>query len=1023
MHTCLADLPKRITRARARVAEAVYVRRVPLAIESYELPGEPVGFAEAAPGPYTPFELGTRWGRPWGTTWFRLSGALPADATGRWELVVDLGFDQTSPGFQAEALAWTADGRPIKGIHPHNAWVPVELAPGESGVWHLEAASNPPLHTTRDTAVSDLDTAGRDPLYRFASADLAQFDPEIFGLEIDLGVLAELAAELPEGARRAQIYTALEQALDVLDLRDIPHTAPAARRELVAVLSRHAHASEHVVSAVGHAHIDSAWLWPVRETVRKCARTFSNVTALADLYPDTVFACSQVAQYAWMRDRYPDLWGRIKQAVADGTWEPVGGMWVECDGNLPGGEALVRQFTYGKRFLEAELGVSPREVWLPDTFGYSGALPQIMRLAEARWFMSQKMSWNTTDVFPHHTFWWEGIDGTRIFTHFPPSNTYNAEVSGCEVARSARTFADAGPTNRSLMAFGYGDGGGGPTRNMMERARRLRDLEGSPRVVIETPAAFFSKAEAEYDTAPVWVGEMYLEFHRGTYTTHVATKQGNRRAEHLLFEAELWWATAAILAGADYPYDTLDDLWRRTLFLQFHDILPGSSIRWVHREAAEEYRRLAAELGASIREALNLLAGQHPDDPETAATVPAAAPSPSPGRFVANPAPHARAGIPAFGSGWVERPALVTPRREGSSYVLDNRLLRVTVGADGTITSLVDVRDDRELVPAGHVANLLQLHPDHPNQYEAWDIESFYRSTREDLTAVETLGVEGDTVVVTRRFGGESRVTQRVSLAAGEPRVDITTEVDWHERERLLKLAFPLDLHATTAASEIQFGYVTRPVHENTSWDAAKFETAAQRWVHVSEGSYGVAILNAGTYGHDVSRPRTGESRGRLPTTVRQTLVRGPLYPDPRADEGRHLFTSALLVGDISDATRHGYDLALPMRDHGQTQGERVVWSPVVSSSNPDVVVSAVKLADDRSGDLVVRVYESTGARAESYLQFGFDAEDLIVVNVLERGDGVAETLTKIEQVEGLSQWRVQLGPFQIVTLRVRRPR
>ncbi|WP_374101071.1 alpha-mannosidase, partial [Streptomyces phytophilus] len=358
---------------------------------------------------------------------------------------------------------------------------------------------------------------------------------------------------------------------------------------------------------VGHAHIDSAWLWPVRETVRKCARTFTNMTALAAEYPELVFACSSAQQYAWMKERHPEVFDRIRKAVAAGTWAPVGGMWVEADGNLPGGEALARQLVHGRRFFEEEFGIGQAGVWLPDSFGYTAAYPQLARLAGAEWFLTQKLSWNETNRLPHHTFAWEGIDGTRIFTHFPPVDTYNAELTGAELAHAERNFADKGPATRSLVPFGFGDGGGGPTRSMLEKARRLRDLEGSPRVKSGAPDAFFAAARAEYERLPVWRGELYLENHRGTYTSQARTKRGNRRSEALLREAELWAATAAVRAGAPYPYERLAAVWERVLLNQFHDILPGTSIAWVHRQAEQVYGEVRAELEAIIAEALGRL--------------------------------------------------------------------------------------------------------------------------------------------------------------------------------------------------------------------------------------------------------------------------------------------------------------------------------------------------------------------------------------------------------------------------------
>src|SRR5690606_10952090 len=325
------------------------------------------------------------------------------------------------------------------------------------------------------------------------------------------------------------------------------------------------------VSAVGHAHIDSAWLWPLRETVRKVARTAANVTALMDDHPGLVFAMSQAQQLEWIKEHRPEVYARVKEKAAEGRFVPVGGMWVEADTNMPGGEAMARQFVFGKRFFAEEFGVDTPEVWLPDSFGYSAALPQIVRLAGARWFLTQKISWNRTNPFPHHSFQWEGIDGTRVFTHFPPADTCNSELAGRELAHAARNFRDKGAATRSLVPFGWGDGGGGPTREMLGRADRLADLEGSPKVRLERPAEFFAAAEQEYPQAPVWAGELYLELHRGTYTSQARTKQGNRRSEHLLREAELWAATAAVRTGAAYPYDRLERIWKQVLLHQFHD--------------------------------------------------------------------------------------------------------------------------------------------------------------------------------------------------------------------------------------------------------------------------------------------------------------------------------------------------------------------------------------------------------------------------------------------------------------------
>ncbi|GAB3805714.1 hypothetical protein GCM10027605_32210 [Micromonospora zhanjiangensis] len=732
MHRSLSSLTLRIERTLAlRLIPALYRDTEPVRVEAAHLPGEPVPASEGLALSYDPFPVGQPWGRAWSTTWFRFTGEVPDRMRGgRVELLVDLGFEKAGPGFRSEGLAYTADGTPIKGIEPRTAYVPVArpAVGGERVEVYVEAAANPRFDGSV-TALGDPDTAGDKPLYRLDRAELAVLDEEVHALVLDVQVLHQLALTLAEtDPRHHEIRRALEVMLDELDVADVSGGATAARSRLAGVLASPAVPSAHRITAVGHAHIDSAWLWPVRETIRKCSRTFSNVVALADEYPDLIFACSSAQQYAWLREHHPKVYRRVAEKVAAGQFLPVGGMWVESDTNMPGGEAMVRQFTQGKRFFAEEFGVEPREVWLPDSFGYSAALPQLARLAGFRWFLSQKMSWNQTNRFPHHTFWWEGIDGSRVFTHFPPADTYSSELSGEDLARGVRNFSEHGRATGSLLPFGYGDGGGGPTREMLETARRVADLEGSPRVAIRTPAEFFADAEREYPDAPVWSGEMYLEYHRGTYTSQVAMKRGNRCTEHLLREAELWSAAAAVRAGHPYPYDELDEIWRETLLLQFHDILPGSSIAWVHREARQTYARLADRLEGLIGAALAALAG--------------------PGQvpLTANAAPHDRDGVPALGlAAAVPADAPdVSVRARADGTVLDNGLLRVLIGPDGTVAAIRDLVADREVLPAGAAANVLQLHPDTPNNFDAWDVEDFYRNRRRDLTDHTKIEVSDD---------------------------------------------------------------------------------------------------------------------------------------------------------------------------------------------------------------------------------------------------------------------------------------
>ncbi|MFF4151941.1 alpha-mannosidase [Streptomyces sp. NPDC001651] len=983
-----------------RVRPAVYPESVPLDVAVWHAPDEPVPVAEGLAATPEPIQVGARWGAPWGTSWFRVSGTVPEAWAGRTvEALLDLGFDENMPGFQCEGLVYRPDGTPVKGLNPRNQWVRV-AAPAEGGEevrLHIEAASNPVIldyHPFLPTQLGDKETAGSEPQYTLARMDLAVFDEEVWQLVVDMEVLGELMAELPvESARRWDLLRAVERALDALDLQDVNGTAAAARARLTDVLAAPAVPSAHRVSAVGHAHIDSAWLWPLRETVRKVARTTSNMTALVEDEPDFVFAMSQAQQWAWVKEHRPEVWARVKKAVAEGRFVPAGGMWVESDTNMPGSEAMARQFVHGKRFFLDEFGIENDEAWLPDTFGFAAGLPQIIKAAGSKWLLTQKISWSQTNKFPHHTFWWEGIDGTRIFTHFPPVDTYNCSMKGAEIAHAARNFKDKGRARHSLAPTGWGDGGGGTTREMIAKAARMRDLEGSATVVWETPDAFFRKAEAEYPDAPVWVGELYLELHRATLTSQAGTKQGNRRSEHLLREAELWAATAAVRTGFPYPYEELDRIWKTVLLHQFHDILPGSSIAWVHREARATYARLAGELEAIVDAAQRALAGEGTTE------------------LLFNAAPHSRAGVPAGGA----RPPVsedrtaLTPRPDGG-FVLDNGLLRVEIDARGLVVSAYDVEADRETVAPGGAAGLLQLHPDFPNMWDAWDVDAFYRHTVTDLTDVDEITAGDGEVRIVRSFG-DSRVTQRLSLAPGERRVLFDTEVDWHETEKFLKLAFPLDVHAERYASETQFGHFHRPTHTNTSWEAAKFEACNHRFVHVEEPGWGAAVVNDSTYGHDVTRTvRTDGDLGTT-TTVRVSLLRAPRFPDPETDQGVHRFRHALVPGArIGDAVREGWRINLPER---RLAGAREV-APLVTVDRDAVVVTAVKLADDGSGDVVVRLHEAHGGRVRATLTAGFEVADVTATDLLER------PLPETPEHTG-REVALRLRPFELVTLRLRR--
>jgi alpha-mannosidase len=975
----------------------VHPERQPLAIH-----------AGPTPDRVTPFEAGDRWGGPWGTTCFRFDGEVPEQWAGRRvEAVIDLGFHPDAAGFQCEGLVVDVDGRPVQGIHPRRTNLPVDPEPGPVTI-RLEAASNPSFPQFTPSPLGSRAAAEQDGplLYRFRRAELVLVDPEAEALVHDLDVLDGLRRALPAtDPRRARLTRALAQALDL-----VPDVA-SARRVLAPELALPARASAHRVIATGHAHIDTAWLWPLRETVRKCTRTFASAVDLMDRFPEYRFVCSQAQQYAWIEQRHPDLFERIRGKVADGQWVPVGGMWVEADMNLPSGESLVRQIVHGQRYFLERFGVRCTEVWIPDVFGYPAGLPQVFAAGGMHRFVTQKLSWNKQNRFPHHTFWWEGLDGSRVLTHFPPVDTYNAEVTPAEVVRSSDRFLEHGWSDWSLLPFGHGDGGGGPTREMLERARRLADLDGSPRVAVGTPAEFFEHVEAETlrgAPVPVWRGELYFETHRGTLTSQLRTKVGNRRCERLLHEVELWSAAAGVEPGVDH-------LWQEVLTQQFHDILPGSSIQWVHHDAEEIHDRVAADLERRLDALLPALAPAGPalanpagHDRAEVVVVPAEhAPTAGPVQALADGRVAFAARVPAHAVVTATATSL-EDRVVVSDRTLANHLLAVHLDDAGTLTSVVDAVHGRELLPAGALGAELRLAVDQPVEYDAWDVESWTVAGGEPLRDAATITVVESgpllgSIRVERAFGA-STVAVTYTLRAGSPLLDIHVAIDWQERERLLSMVFPLDVRAATARCDVQFGVVERPTHPSSPWDAAKFEVCAHRFVDLAEPSWGVAVLNDGRYGH-----------GLFDGAIRVSLARGARYPDPDADLGAHEVTLALLPHGpgLAEVVREAEALNRPLRALTGT-AEAPVDPPVTLVGGDGVQFDAVKPADDDSGDLVVRLHEHVGDRRPITLHC--PGRRIVAAS---RCDLLEDPVAGLEVSDGIAA--LTLRPFELATVRLTR--
>jgi alpha-mannosidase len=1005
---------RRFEQTASRLRSLAHAARTPAtAIEVSEEAGR-VGWEAAQELRYREARLGEEFGPLWATYWFRVE-LTPREEWdgGPVHLVWDSG---------CEATLWR-DGLPAQGLNAGGQatrkTAPLgEASPGKPFAVAVEMACNPwtgqplaPIEGLEEPQIGSRRrgsawTEGASPAIgpspaRLREVALALFDPTAWDLYWDFEVLRRLEAEHDRGLdphHDGILFAALERFCNEWDAEE-GSTWGSAAEILREPLAETGPARNHRVFAVGHTHLDTAWLWPMAETRRKFVRSVANQLGLMDRYPEHRFSASAAQHYEWLKEDAPELFERVRERVKEGRWSGIGGSWVECDCNMPSGESLVRQYLYGQRWFQRELGVRCREHWGPDTFGHPGSLPQILRACGIDRFVTQKLSWNQFTDPLHDSFVWEGIDGSTVLAHMPPSDTCNAMMTVREIRESIACFRDADRSEVSLMMFGHGDGGGGPDPEMLETAKRIRDLRGMPRVEPASSEEFFDALEDDEDRLGRIAGELYLEFHRGTYTSQLRTKQGNRRGEEALGEAEAAAALATRVAGAKYPRKRLERLWRTLLCLQFHDILPGTSIAEVHRDA----ERLHAELrddAAAIRDAA--LAELAPAE-----------------RSFANLTPFARREVvgdvgsglglvsaPAYGfGGAVEASDAVSVREEGELIVMRNEALTATLDAGGRLVSLLEGASGREALAAP--GNVFELYEDRPTQYDAWELEPYHSETRrvcDGAIAVEVVtgGPLRGEVRFTHEVGAGSVIVQVVRLDAHARRLEFRTTLDWRERHRILKVAFPAAVQATTVTYETAFGVHERSTSAGTLHDYARFEVPAHRFADVGETGFGVAVLTDSTYGYSC--------RG---AELRLSLLRAPTDPDPGADQGEHELAYALVShsGSWQEAgvVREARAFNQPLRPIAPGAGAGGGFACVESG---ELVLDAIKRAED--GDaLVLRLYEPHGGGGTSRIRLGFPFESVQRANALEEplDDGEAH-------VEG-GAVTLAYRPFELVTLLV----
>ncbi len=1015
----------------------LYLPLSPIPVEAF-FTMDQLSPGEAEKGPFEPLVPGTGWGHTWEYGWMRSDITLPPEAEGK-RIVMDLQTGGESTVFVDGQSYGTRRAEWVS--VPHHHLVDNFLtACGEAGrTYHILIEA----YAGHFYPESDRGGCATGPVLPGSYTDPKEgklrgvlgnmtfgiWNEDAYQLYLDLETLRLLGDEVPQESLRAdKIAAALEQATLIVDFEQPLEGRTAdyrrAREALKEVLSAVNGTTAPEFYAIGNAHLDLAWLWPMAETYRKTSRTFAAQLRLLEAYPEYKYLQSQPAAYEMCRTYYPELFERIRKAAKEGRWIAEGAMWVEPDTNMTSGESLVRQVLHGKRYFKEVFDVDSVVLWLPDTFGYSAALPQILRKSGVKYLVTQKIFWsyNEGDRFPYHYFTWQGADGSKIDTFLPTSYTYRTDPK--EICSAWKGRVQKHDLDAFLLPFGYGDGGGGPARDYVEFLRRERDLEGMPRVRIEGPVQFFEDMEKKGGPKNTYVGELYFSAHRGTYTSQAAIKKGNRKSEIALREAEMWGALAAG-KGFAYPLTRMDAAWKKLLLNQFHDILPGSGIARIYEDARRDHRFVISEAEAVAGDALHSLTagegatvfnslsfdrkgvvvlpdafaegavtdlGESVPVQKTGAGVLALVEVPACGATALKPAKN-RAGA-GSARAWLTE----------DGAVLENGLVRAVLNARGEVVSFVQLESGREF--AGGPMNHLMMFKDVPRLFDAWDIDSNYVLQPVELDEPVTLSVKEEgglrAVVHVSRKVHSSVFEQDIVLETESGRLDFICHVSWHELHRLLKVDFPLQVEATEGINEIQYGYMKRPTHRSRLYDMDRFEVCQQRYSALCDENHGAAVLNDCKYGVSMNG-----------SSIQLTLLRAAACPEMRADEGEHDFTYALTAweGSFMDSSvvADAYELNVPMQ---VTEGTCPSFS-AFAVSEPNVFIDAVKPAEDGSGDLVVRLYEAKRADTDAALSLGVPHGRVWLCDLLE--NRLEELAVQDDCV------RLHFGTFEVLTLRVER--
>ncbi len=991
--------------------------------------------AEAAEAAWEDFDCDTmHWYGPDKHYWFKTVYTVPEELAGKrmWMHVMTQ-INEWDDGKNPQFLLFV-NGTAVQGIDMNHREVLLResAVAGEELVLELQAYTGT-LHQEFQLFVN-----------------MHEVDALITKLYYDLKVPLEAFPRMEEDDKnRKDIEHILNETVNFLDLRtpyseDFYRTLKEASDYIdKALYSDMAGYKDVIATCIGHTHIDVAWWWTVEQTREKTGRSFATVLKLMEEYPGYRFMSSQPQLYAFLKERYPELYARVKERVAEKRWEPEGGMWVEADTNLTSGESLVRQFMHGKRFFKEEFGVDNRILWLPDVFGYTGALPQIMKKCGIDYFMTTKLAWNQFNKVPYDTMMWRGIDGTEVLTHLittlgvgqPVENfftTYNGMLHPDAIMGGWQRYQNKDINNDILISYGYGDGGGGPTREMLETSMRMeKGVKGIPMVRQEFARVFFDELKERVQDnrrLPVWEGELYFEYHRGTLTSMARNKRSNRKSELGLMDLEFLSVLTADQVA--YPVDELDAMWKTILLNQFHDILPGSSIHEVYEVTKAEYAKVKEQLEALSGERTKCLAGdgdgvmvinttgstrndvallgecdadyltdaeghEYPVQQTADGAVVYVQNIPSKGYRVFGKGKYAEGAKDQAGAF-----TLV------DNYTLETPFYSVHLDEHCEIDRIYDKENDREIVQPGKTLNHICMYEDKPIYYDNWDIDIFYTEKSWNVDSVESMewtemGSVRAVLTITRK-ASRSTLTQKVIFYASQRRIEFQTHVDWKEHQTLLKVHFPVAVHTDEATFDVQFGNLTRKTHSNTSWDVARFENCGQKWMDLSEGHYGVSLLNDCKYGHSVKD-----------SNMALTLIKSGIEPNPTTDQEEHDFTYALYphreTWRAAGTVAESYRLNQPLRvETGASTDREEMSFAAVNASN--VVIETIKQAEDGQG-IVIRMYESENALTRATVTVNTDFAKAYVCNLLEEQESQAEVAGR--------KISVTLKPYEVVTLKL----